>query len=702
MANNISGAGLSGIYNRLNGISQYHPLETETFSDWSTEAGDIVKVKRGDEEYDSPVHTSRMVWRGTPQMSLSSTGNQKRDAIAKVSKKKYRGGSGGLRNEEYIYKEFTSSDGMLWSSIFMSESRLQTIFTNGFTSVSSQITQTAEVINASVWGENSSIYSELKMTSTNIMTTVGSELDDVHTQIEQTKSMIRSSVWTANSTIWTEIQQTASFILDHVGARSGSKVFTGTEEPQDSQYHMTPGDIWVEGTLINTWDDFDANYPWNYDQYDWEALSGQKVHVWRDGKWNLVEDGTKLVEDTWFMRTKDRLDLVAKNVEKIDGEFRTNLGKLEVKADKISSTVTQHGKSIGELGSNITQTATQIRAEVHAAGSTLYSYIDMTATYIRTEVGNTVSGLQSSITQNANKIALVVESTASGNKIKPASIVAAINNGSSSVVISANHINLDGYVKATDLTSTYLSAQIANFALLSSERGGISVYSVGTTSYTQGGVDCYVPHAITSLRLTSSGNTYTLQKKWFSENDWSTVGTFSRAVSNWTWGGGNGKVWVKAQPQDQTLNVDLAVDGSAEITSNGTYTYKAYYGDDNDIYWDTGAHKTVTVSVSGDTPSKVEIWYADDSGVVPTRNITSAISIKPWCKIGNTWYPGSAITLTPDYAFSCNKRASLDDTYDANTLSFGSISKSYVSSASYIYFTVECGGHTKKCRIELT
>lgn len=482
MASNISGAGLNGIYSRLNSVEQYHPFETETFADWATEAGDIIKVKRGEKEYDSPVHTSRLVWKGAPQISLSSTGNKERESVAKVSKKKYRGGSGGLRNEEHIYKEFTSSDGMLWSSIFMSESKLETIFANGISSISSRITQTAEEINASVWGEESSIYSALKMTATNIMTSVGDDIEDIHTEILQTKSMIRNSVWTANSTVFTYIEQTASYILDHVGERSGSKVIPSMTEPQDTQENpLSTGDIWVEGSLINTWDDFQEGTPWvDYDptayQYDWLELSGQKVHVWKDGKWNLVEDGTKLVEDTWFLRTKDTIGMIAGNVEKIDGEFRKNLAELTVKADRISSTVTQHGKSIRELGSNITQTATQIRSEVHAVNSTLYSAIEQTATnirmevantvsglrsvieqtagQIRTEVSNTVSGLNSTITQNSDKISLVVRSTSSGYTVDSASIIAGINDQEGSYVkIKAKTIDLSGYVTATELNA---------------------------------------------------------------------------------------------------------------------------------------------------------------------------------------------------------------------------------------------------------
>lgn len=100
MAINIQGATLDGIYDRLNTTPQYHPFEADTFADWAMEAGDIVTVSRGNENYASPVHSSKLTWRGTPEIAISSTGKKERDPVAKVSRQKYRGGSGGQRNDE--------------------------------------------------------------------------------------------------------------------------------------------------------------------------------------------------------------------------------------------------------------------------------------------------------------------------------------------------------------------------------------------------------------------------------------------------------------------------------------------------------------------------------------------------------------------------------------------------------------------------
>ena len=100
MAATISGASLQGIYNRLNAVPAYHPMDAQTFADWSVEAGDVVTVSRGEESYSSPVSTTRMVWKGTPEVQITSTGNKKRNPVSTESKKKYKRGSAAQRSQE--------------------------------------------------------------------------------------------------------------------------------------------------------------------------------------------------------------------------------------------------------------------------------------------------------------------------------------------------------------------------------------------------------------------------------------------------------------------------------------------------------------------------------------------------------------------------------------------------------------------------
>ena len=82
-------ASLQVIYNRLNGADSYHPFTADTFQDWATEAGDVVTLIRGEDEYEVPVHTTHLSWRGSPQMTMNSNGTKKRAAVEKVAQNKY-------------------------------------------------------------------------------------------------------------------------------------------------------------------------------------------------------------------------------------------------------------------------------------------------------------------------------------------------------------------------------------------------------------------------------------------------------------------------------------------------------------------------------------------------------------------------------------------------------------------------------------
>ena len=631
MAHTIANASLEDIQERLANAPAYHPLDARTFADWSMEAGDIIKVKRGEEEYSSPVHSTKMVWKGALSgMTISSTGTQERGPVATESRKKYGRGGAALRSEIEIYKEFTSSDGMLHSAIYMSESRLVTQFDNAISDVHSTIQQTAENISSAVYAANSTLYSYIDQTATNIRSTVNDINEDLHSEIEQTKSMIRSAVWTANSLVYSYVDQTASYILSHVGERSGAKVFMGEEPVDDPENPLNVGDLWIEGTFINTWDDTEG-IPWvDYDpthpEYDWTQLKGQKVHVYQaDGEFHLVHDDTTVAEYGDIVQLSDGIRLVAYREGIFEEEYRRNVARLDVRADHIESDVQDQ---VYGLQSNIYQTASQIRAEVHASSSNLYSYIEQTATSIVSVVADVENGLQSEILQTSiqimlsvnnsvselrgsinvesNRISLVVEGTGSNAKIKPASIVQSINNGSSSIVISANHINLDGYVKATDLTSTWLSSAIASLSVVKCQALQVT-YPMGPGSSETVGFGSLVK----DLQIVQDGNTYKLQKKIASSGTWTDVGSFSRATSlSGAWSGA--AYTVTASPQGNTISVSPFVQHIVPQGQPGT-SMNSYVANSKGTapYYDTHGNSK-------------PLYLVKDSGYVKIRDVNSA------------------------------------------------------------------------------
>ena len=158
---------------------------------------------------------------------------------------------------------------------------------------------------------------------------------------------------------------------------------------------------------------------------------------------------------------------------------------------------------------------------------------------------NSSTNLQSKLNVESNRISLVVEGTGPNAKVNAASIVAGINKQTGSFVrIAAKTINLDGYVKATDITTDFLRAKIAGISLMSvqaiSLSGGLS--SAGgdiRTGGTVGGADvlvggqslknAFISASVSNNSLTltnAAGNSVTFNKAVTVERGWAN-GTYS-------------------------------------------------------------------------------------------------------------------------------------------------------------------------------
>ena len=118
MADAVTGASLTPIYERLNSDAEtprFHPVNASTFSDWSMEAGDTVTLKRGSTNFKTPVHSTTMVWKGkTPQIEVNSTGNEKRDALTKVSRQKFGRGGGAIRTAGKQFNYEVNQDRLMY------------------------------------------------------------------------------------------------------------------------------------------------------------------------------------------------------------------------------------------------------------------------------------------------------------------------------------------------------------------------------------------------------------------------------------------------------------------------------------------------------------------------------------------------------------------------------------------------------------
>ena len=285
----------------------------------------------------------------------------------------------------------------------------------------------------------------------------------------------------------------------------------------------------------------------------------------------------------------DRITAEVTRASTKEGELA---GRITVEADKINAEVTRATSAEGALSGRITVEANRITQEVTRATTVegdLSGRITTTATEINAEVTRAKAAensLSGRITVNSNKVAIVVEEKNGQNVLKTASIVTAINDSGSSILLDADKIRLSGQTTINDVMTVQSNGAVAmqrNLVV------GGAIY----TSYTPSGSDVPLSvdlrNAIVSASV--SGNTLTLTSAKGSTT------TFSKAVSSWSVGGGNGRINVTANPQNQTKSVKVSISGLARITSNGTYTYEVMYenADGDDV--ETGASADITVDI---------------------------------------------------------------------------------------------------------
>lgn len=100
----MANASLQPIYERINGVNNYHPYTADTFADWSLEAGDIVTVSQDGKTYLSPVHKTTVRWNGHQRVELESNGEKERGPLSKMSADAYNNGNGGANGYRGGYR----------------------------------------------------------------------------------------------------------------------------------------------------------------------------------------------------------------------------------------------------------------------------------------------------------------------------------------------------------------------------------------------------------------------------------------------------------------------------------------------------------------------------------------------------------------------------------------------------------------------
>lgn len=140
-------------------------------------------------------------------------------------------------------------------------------------------------------------------------------------------------------------------------------------------------------------------------------------------------------------------------------EYETHFNMTDYLIDLNATRVNKANEILEKAGLEINSKGVLIYSEEPKNG--LASRFKVLSDQITASVANAKSELKASIDVQANRIGLVVEGTGSKAKIKRAAIVASINNGKSSVSISADAIDIDGLVNELttyDLSVEYIGA----------------------------------------------------------------------------------------------------------------------------------------------------------------------------------------------------------------------------------------------------
>lgn len=245
---NVTGASLEPIYNRLNGAPTYHPFEANTFADPSIEAGDVVRVSRDGVNYDSPVHSTRMTWKKFTQVQLSSTGNEKRETVSRVSQRKYRGGSSGLRNTRYQHIYVEDAYNQMRSGLELTTSTAHLYVQDAYNQMKSGLELTSSSAHVYVEDAYNQMRSGLELTSSSAHAYV----QDAYRRMQAGLQLTSSS-----AALYVNSRTSSAYIIAQINARGESEAcieadnvyISGTTTINDSFEVTSTGYLNIKKTM---------------------------------------------------------------------------------------------------------------------------------------------------------------------------------------------------------------------------------------------------------------------------------------------------------------------------------------------------------------------------------------------------------------------------------------------------------------------
>lgn len=607
----ITGASLAPIYNRLNAAPRYHPMEAETFADWSIEAGDIITVSRDGKDFQSPVNSATMTWKGAPKVTIGAGGNEKREPVAKVGRRKYNSGSGGLRNSQELYHFYVGVEG-LFHEVYDTDGRFS-------------------VLSNTVEGLRHEVY----------------DTDGRFSVLRNTVNGLYHEVYDSTGR-FSRLQNTVDGLFHEVYDSTGR--FSRLQNTVNGLYHEVYDTNGRYSLLKNT---VDGLY---HEVYDTNGRYSRLQNT-VNGLYHEVYD------------TNGRFSTLRNTVDGLYHEVYDTNGRYS----RLQNTVNGLYHEVYDTNGRYSKLQNTVNGLYHEVYDTNGSFSSLRNTVggLYSEVYQAGTGLTSRIESLGDRISLVVTDD-DNPAIKPASIVTAINNSQSTVIISANKINLDGYVTATSLDSNISNLAVVHVKSIQAASGttnstlALHTISALTKLYIGDGQDqlSITRDVLAGMVKTFSvsGNTLTL-----TPFDGDPV-TFSRATTL-TKGWSGGTFTVTASPQGNqattTLNgIDVTGDTTRSGTQNLRVPLKVTYnnGQPTDSKSDTGYTETITVSAApvytyAHTQGRTNGWEAAYNELAWPAENTQTASMKishPASSVGTSTSHTYTVSVDNDYAYIKN------------------------------------------------
>lgn len=287
----------------------------------------------------------------------------------------------------------------------------------------------------------------------------------------------------------------------------------------------------------------------------------------------------------------------------------------------------------------ITQSASAVQTELYATDSKLGSYIAQTATNITQYVYNTASNLSSRIEQEAGRISLVVEGTGSNAHIKPAEIVESINDSESSILLSADKIELDGNVTLSGamgvsegslwIKKAVIAGSVGNYVTINNgsvNAKNLQVNSGGNLAFAGSGMGAFKTVGYSDIikfvtgfgESSASGGQIAIPYYTVGSGSESSAGTINFNIAATQYFLDTlAKVSFPSTPRT-SANFEVAAPGPVDA-NNAVTTIRKYFYLGESSEWDSNYKKTIDVTMKHN-----ESGTAVTDGVVATMDVDAS------------------------------------------------------------------------------